>query len=108
MVCDRVAILVQGVCRRRGRIEELTADSRRYEIEVALPQNGAETDARRLLPEALREVAQLPAGFPLMVAPPPPLRHQSWVLPRSQQPRRRSRRRQPRRSRARCAAIFPL
>ncbi len=35
MVCDRVAILVQGEVAAQGTIEELTADSRRYEVVVA-------------------------------------------------------------------------
>lgn len=35
MVCDRVAILVQGVVSSQGTIEELTRHSRRYEVEVA-------------------------------------------------------------------------
>lgn len=35
MICDRVAILVQGVVSSQGTIEELTRESRRYEIEVA-------------------------------------------------------------------------
>lgn len=34
MVCDRVAILVQGVVSNQGTLEELTRDSRRYEILV--------------------------------------------------------------------------
>ncbi len=34
MVCDRVAILVQGRVARQGRIDDLTADSRRYEIVI--------------------------------------------------------------------------
>jgi len=34
MVCDRVAILVQGRVVQQGRIEDLTADSRRYEIVI--------------------------------------------------------------------------
>ena len=34
MVCDRVSILVQGVVASQGTIEELTADERRYEIEI--------------------------------------------------------------------------
>ncbi len=34
MVCDRVAILVQGRVVQQGRIEDLTAESRRYEIEI--------------------------------------------------------------------------
>lgn len=34
MVCDRVAILVQGVVSSQGTLDELTRDSRRYEIVV--------------------------------------------------------------------------
>jgi ABC-2 type transport system ATP-binding protein len=34
MVCDRVAILVQGQVAMQGTLDELTANSRRYEIEV--------------------------------------------------------------------------
>ena len=32
MVCDRVAILVQGEVASQGTIDQLTADSRRYEV----------------------------------------------------------------------------
>lgn len=35
MVCDRVAILVQGEVAAHGTIEELTNESRRYEVEIA-------------------------------------------------------------------------
>ncbi len=35
MVCDRVAILVQGEVARQGTIDELTADQRFYAVEVA-------------------------------------------------------------------------
>lgn len=34
MVCDRVAILVQGSVAMQGTIDELTADSRRYEVVI--------------------------------------------------------------------------
>jgi ABC-2 type transport system ATP-binding protein len=37
MVCDRVAILVQGKVVTQGRLDELTAGSRRYEITVQGP-----------------------------------------------------------------------
>ncbi len=37
MVCDRVAILVQGRVVQQGTIDDLTADSRRYEIEIEGP-----------------------------------------------------------------------
>ncbi|MHC4947067.1 MAG: ABC transporter ATP-binding protein [Planctomycetota bacterium] len=34
MVCDRVAILVQGQVAMQGKLDDLTADSRRYEIVI--------------------------------------------------------------------------
>jgi ABC-2 type transport system ATP-binding protein len=34
MICDRVAILVQGRVAQQGRMDDLTAESRRYEIRV--------------------------------------------------------------------------
>ncbi|HMN94890.1 MAG TPA: ABC transporter ATP-binding protein [Phycisphaerales bacterium] len=37
MVCDRVAILVQGEVASQGTIDELTRESRRYEIEIEGP-----------------------------------------------------------------------
>ncbi len=49
MVCDRVAILVKGRVARQGTIDELTANQRRYEIEVA------NTDAPAMLESALPE-----------------------------------------------------
>lgn len=39
MVCDRVAILVQGIVRQQGTIDDLTKGQQRYDIEVA-PANG--------------------------------------------------------------------
>ena len=48
-VCDRVAILVQGVVERQGTIDILTEDKRRYEIEV----DGSDAETlRRLVPGA--------------------------------------------------------
>ena len=49
MVCDRVAILVQGRVVRQGRIDDLTADSRRYEIVIdsaAPPWAARQSDLR--------------------------------------------------------------
>ena len=50
MVCDRVAILVQGAVSMLGTIDDLTNESRRYEVEVAgsMPQGvlSAFKDAR--------------------------------------------------------------
>ena len=40
MVCDRVAILVQGGVAMHGTLDELTRDSRRYEIVI---EGGAPT-----------------------------------------------------------------
>lgn len=34
MICDRVAILIGGEVRRQGTIDELTRESRRYEVDV--------------------------------------------------------------------------
>ncbi len=49
MICDRVAILIGGVVRRQGTIDELTRESRRYEVEVlgdAPPWCAGEPDLR--------------------------------------------------------------
>ncbi|MFT5423813.1 MAG: ABC-2 type transport system ATP-binding protein [Phycisphaerales bacterium] len=35
MVCDRVAIMVQGLIRSQGSLDELTRDQRRYEVQVS-------------------------------------------------------------------------
>ncbi len=43
MVCDRVAILVQGKVASQGTIDELTVKRQRYEIEIA-PAQGQRTD----------------------------------------------------------------
>jgi ABC-2 type transport system ATP-binding protein len=60
MICDRVAILVQGVVSSQGTIDELTRDSRRFEIEVAMPQaSGITSSPTAFLPEALGTLAQL-------------------------------------------------
>lgn len=45
MVCDRVAILVQGVVARQGTIDELTADQRCYEVETEGADEGTLTAA---------------------------------------------------------------
>jgi ABC-2 type transport system ATP-binding protein len=37
MVCDRIAILVQGKVERQGTVHDLTADSRRFEIDIQGP-----------------------------------------------------------------------
>jgi len=40
MICDRVAILVAGKVATQGRMEDLNAAKRRYEIEVMPSENG--------------------------------------------------------------------
>lgn len=52
MVCDRVAILVQGELAAQGTIDELTADSRRYEIEIGGPPPVWSADAGLRVPDA--------------------------------------------------------
>lgn len=49
MVCDRVAIMVQGLIATQGTLEELTVESQRYEIviEGPAPQWAAEHSAMR-------------------------------------------------------------
>jgi ABC-2 type transport system ATP-binding protein len=60
MVCDRVAILVQGRVFSQGTIDELTRDSRRYEIEVLPPSGSAgDTPLHTSVPAALAGITQL-------------------------------------------------
>src|SRR4029453_18889257 len=40
MICDRVAILVQGRVARQGTIDDLTAKSQRYEIQMEVGPGG--------------------------------------------------------------------
>lgn len=51
MVCDRVAILVQGKVASQGTIAELTEDQARYEIELAEPSGDARPAIRAAFPE---------------------------------------------------------
>jgi len=56
MVCDRVAILVQGVVSKQGTLDELTRDRQRYEIEVVGEGEQVEGVYRAALPTGvLRE-----------------------------------------------------
>jgi len=52
MVCDRVAILVQGEVAQQGTIDELTAGKERYEIELAA--DGAHKQLEAVLPGLVR------------------------------------------------------
>lgn len=58
LVCDRVAILVQGLVSRQGTIDELTKDQQCYVLEVALPAGG---EVRGLLPDSLVRESLAPA-----------------------------------------------
>ncbi|MFN7021595.1 MAG: ABC transporter ATP-binding protein [Phycisphaerales bacterium] len=58
MVCDRVAILVQGVVSAQGSIEDLTRESRRYEVEV-VPARDEPGKPRPSLLDALGPSARL-------------------------------------------------
>lgn len=73
MVCDEVAILVQGLVSAQGTIDQLTRSSRRYEIEVAPP--GEATGKPAFLPDVLAGVATYkalpPQAAPPSTAPPP-------------------------------------
>ncbi len=56
MVCDRVAILVEGKVVRQGTVEDLTARGRYYEIELhGAPADGLREAARAALPCELHE-----------------------------------------------------
>jgi ABC-type multidrug transport system ATPase subunit len=71
MVCDRVAILVQGKVYSQGTIDELTRDSRRYEIEVSPPRGlGDNASPQQFLPAALAALARFDA--PTLPAEVPP------------------------------------
>jgi ABC-2 type transport system ATP-binding protein len=69
MVCDRVAILVQGIVSSQGTLDELTRDEQRYEIEVA-PANGEEPPRiyERCLPSlAAGGTQRLVTGEPMQI-----------------------------------------
>jgi ABC-2 type transport system ATP-binding protein len=53
MVCDRVAILVQGVVSKQGTLDELTRDKQRYEIDIAGEVEAVEATYRAALPGAI-------------------------------------------------------
>ena len=68
MICDRVAILVQGRVASQGTIDSLTTHRQRYEIEVASDDSNVDTALRGALSSWLRPDAngaldgQLPTG----------------------------------------------
>jgi ABC-2 type transport system ATP-binding protein len=59
MVCDRVAILVQGVVSSQGTIDELTSGQQRYDIEIAAgPGEAPDAIFRAALPSLRPGAAQ--------------------------------------------------
>ncbi|MFO0831721.1 MAG: ABC transporter ATP-binding protein [Phycisphaerales bacterium] len=68
MLCDRVAILVQGSVASQGTIHELTVDQQRYEIEVESGPEGAAPVLRAALPEVAAAPA-LPEPGPVATGP---------------------------------------
>ena len=60
MVCDRVAILVQGRVSSQGTIDELTRGQQRYEIELGVAGDRVPEHVVAALPSAL--FRELPAG----------------------------------------------
>jgi len=71
MVCDRVAILVKGVVHQQGTLDELTAEQKRYEIELADPLTPAPL-LREVLPGSLREEPQMLPGGDRRIGDAPP------------------------------------
>lgn len=56
MVCDRVAILVQGKVAQQGTIDDLTADRHRYIIQI----QSAQGESEKSLAAAMNQVSQSP------------------------------------------------
>jgi ABC-2 type transport system ATP-binding protein len=76
MLCTRVAILVRGQVARQGTIDELTARSQRYELELVPPPQGPAAltpTIARTLGVALAPVAGMPPQPQPPGAPPVPL-----------------------------------
>lgn len=64
MVCDRVAILVQGLVSAQGTMEDLTRESRRYEIEtLAGPDSSADALKSAAERAGATRWSQTPAGW---------------------------------------------
>ncbi|HZK81038.1 MAG TPA: ATP-binding cassette domain-containing protein [Humisphaera sp.] len=77
MICDRVAILVQGRVARQGTVEELTRAQQRYEIELALPNGHVPreqvNEIFRQLGAVMQEKQREPIAPGAKFIPPPPL-----------------------------------
>jgi ABC-2 type transport system ATP-binding protein len=68
LVCDRVAILVQGQVWSEGTIDELTRDQQRYEIEIAVENGETRAVFEGALPSLRPGAAQrLGTGEPLAI-----------------------------------------
>ncbi len=65
MVCDRVAIMVQGLVTSQGTIDELTRDQQRYEIEVAATDDRAAVALLTAVAPGLPALASEPVATPL-------------------------------------------
>jgi ABC-2 type transport system ATP-binding protein len=74
MVCDRVAILVQGTVASQGTIHELTVDQQRYEVEIEA--GGSTVDAT--LRAALPEIAHAPPAHASTPASTSPVGAVAW------------------------------
>lgn len=76
VICDRVAILVKGRVAKQGSIDDLTAKSQRYEIELESPPGGLATTVSAALgvdfQPAERKGPPVPPRWPAS-APPPDL-----------------------------------
>ncbi len=74
MVCDRVAIMVQGEVRQQGSIDELTAPHRKYEVAFEA-ENDADDNRVRTLLEGIEglsisdHVASIPTEDPQVIQP---------------------------------------
>lgn len=70
MVCDRVAILVQGVVATQGTLDELTGGQHHYQIEAAIDGAPAPSDTLRelLKSRAAVHAGRLPEGVTVEVA----------------------------------------
>jgi ABC-2 type transport system ATP-binding protein len=59
MVCDTVAILVQGVVSAQGTIDELTSGSRRYEVEVGATNGVSTGESAQRITGAIKPITLL-------------------------------------------------
>jgi ABC-2 type transport system ATP-binding protein len=77
MVCDRVAILVQGKVTSQGTIDELTVHRQRHEIEIAGDDPAALASTMRAALPAGASVSESTGADPSVAQEPPPIRRAS-------------------------------